>query len=389
MTLSVCISRALLLLTFAATAQAAPPAEDVAAHVRVVHSFAFGADKHSGGARPRPLMKASDGNLYGVAYAGGRNDFGTIYRVKPGGVVSTVFSFHANDGYGPEGTLVQASDGYLYGVTSSGGAGGNYPAGTVFRFDPATRVLTTLHTFFGDDGSDPGAGLIQATDGHLYGVTGGGGQFGAGTVFRVGLDGSFQTIYHFGTGPRDGGRPLGALMQKRDGLLCGTTYWGGARNSGTVYCLTMAGQMSVVRAFPDDGGATSPLIEGDDGSLLGTANFGGSQGQGSLFKLRPDGHMKVMDLWARPSGGLLKASDGNYYGTVFWGGQYDKGWVYRITPAGKLSEVHSFNDTDGSSPDGELLEVDGRLLGVTEGGGTTDSGVLFSIAGKLTPRGKR
>lgn len=383
------LSRALALLAFAAGVQAAPPAEAPVAHVRVVHSFAFGADKHSGGARPRPPMKASDGHLYGVAYAGGRNDFGTIYRVKPGGAVSTVFSFNGSDGYGPEGTLLQASDGYLYGVTSSGGTGGTYPAGTVFRFDPAARVLTTLHTFFGEDGGSPRAGLIQASDGQLYGVTSGGGQFGGGTVFRMGLDGAFQTIYHFGADARDGGRPLGALMQKKDGLLCGTTYWGGERNSGTVYCLTTDGQMNVVRAFPDDGGSTSPLIEGDDGSLLGTANFGGSQGQGSLFKLRPDGRMKVMDLWARPSGGLLKASDGNYYGTVFWGGQYDKGWVYRITPQGTLIEVHSFNDTDGSSPDGELLEVDGRLLGVTEGGGDTDSGVLFGIAGKLAPREAR
>lgn len=386
--MTLALSRALVMLTLAASVQAAPAAEETTAHVSVVHSFAFGADKHSGGARPRAVMKASDGNLYGVSYAGGRRDFGTIYRVKPGGAVLNVYSFHADDGYGPEGKLVQASDGYLYGVTSSGGTGGSYPRGTVFRFDLATRVLTTLHTFFGEDGSDPRAGMIQASDGQLYGVTSSGGQFGNGTVFRVGLDGSFQTLYHFGATPRDGGRPLGALMQKRDGLLCGTTYWGGPRNAGTVYCLSLDGQMVMQRSFPGEGGSASPLIEDDDGSLLGTANYGGSQGQGSVFKLRPDGHMKVMDLWARPDGGLTKASDGNYYGTVFWGGQYDKGWVFRITPSGTLREVHSFNDTDGANPYGELLEVDGRLLGVSEGGGETDGGVLFSIAGKLAPQQK-
>lgn len=94
-----------------------------------------------------------------------------------------------------------------------------------------------------------------------------------------------------------------------------------------------------------------------------------------------------MDVWARPSGGLLKASDGNFYGTVFWGGASDKGWVYRLTPSGKLTEVHSFSGPDGAEGDGELVEgADGRLYGVTEAGGTTDSGVLFSIAGKQAPR---
>jgi uncharacterized repeat protein (TIGR03803 family) len=97
----------------------------------------------------------------------------------------------------------------------------------------------------------------------------------------------------------------------------------------------------------------------------------------------------VMDLFARPSGGLLKASDGNFYGTAFAGGVSAQGWIYRVTPFLKVTDVHSFSGADGASPDGELIEVDDRLLGVTEGGGDSDSGVLFGIAGKLAARSKR
>jgi uncharacterized repeat protein (TIGR03803 family) len=106
----------LVFLTGAASAPAAPQVDEAANHFRVVHSFAFGKGRHTGGARPRPLMQASDGNLYGVSYAGGAYDLGTVYRMKPGGSVVTVYSFQGSDGYGPEGTLIQASDGNLYGV---------------------------------------------------------------------------------------------------------------------------------------------------------------------------------------------------------------------------------------------------------------------------------
>ena len=381
----------LLLLLAAGSAHAqsqTAPAGEPGVHFRTLHSFAFGKDRHAGGARPRPPMQASDGNIYGVAYAGGGGDFGTIYRTVPGGHTLTVHSFWVDDGYSPEGALIEANDGHLYGVTSSGGLNGSRE-GTVFRFD-ASRVLTTLHAFSGADGSGPGAGLVQASDGYLYGTTSGGGQFGRGTVYRIALDGSFTVMYHFGASPDDGSRSLAPLMQTRDGRLCGTTYNGGRWGGGTVFCMTLAGQMTVVHGFGsqavDGNGPTSPLIEGDDGSLYSTSNFGGSQDQGALFRLRPDGAIEVTDLWARPSGGLLKASDGNFYGTCFWGGQSDRGWVYQMTPGGKVSEVYSFIGPEGANPDGELIEVDGRLVGVTEGGGTSDAGAMFGITYHLRPR---
>jgi uncharacterized repeat protein (TIGR03803 family) len=327
-------------------------------------------------------MQASDGNLYGLTFAGGGRQLGTLYRMKPGGGTATLHAFRGDDGYWPDGALIEASDGNLYGVTSSGGPNGGR-SGTVFRFDSG-GVLTTLHTFEGTDGASPNAGVVQASDGNLYGTASNGGQFGAGTVYRIGLDGSFTVMHHF-DGAHEGSRSLAPLIQTRDGRLCGTTYSGGTGGGGTAFCMTLDGQMSIVHEFGtrqgDAAGSANPLLEGDDGSLYGASNYGGSQDQGALFQLRPDGSIHVTDLYARPTGGLMKASDGSFYGVAFWGGQFDKGWIYRVTSTRKVTEVHSFSGPEGANPRGELIQgTDGSLYGVTDAGGAADAGVLYRIA---------
>ena len=76
--------------------------------------------------------------------------------------------------------LIQASDGNFYGTTAAGG----HAYGTVFKIT-ASGTLTTLHSFYWNDGSDPQAGLVQARDGNFYGTTFEGGAYAVGTVFRL------------------------------------------------------------------------------------------------------------------------------------------------------------------------------------------------------------
>jgi uncharacterized repeat protein (TIGR03803 family) len=115
---------------------------------------------------------------------------------------TTLHSFDNTDGAFPENeALVQASNGDLYGTTSAGGANGK--GGTVFKITPS-GTLTTLYSFCSQssctDGENSGgivqAGLVQATNGDLYGTTsaGGGNGFGGdvcgaakgnGTVFKI------------------------------------------------------------------------------------------------------------------------------------------------------------------------------------------------------------
>jgi uncharacterized repeat protein (TIGR03803 family) len=59
-------------------------------------------------------------------------------------------------------------------------------------------TLTTLYTFGGyTDGAIPSGGLIQATDGNLYGTSNAGGTYYWGTVFKITLGGTLTTLHNF------------------------------------------------------------------------------------------------------------------------------------------------------------------------------------------------
>jgi uncharacterized repeat protein (TIGR03803 family) len=186
------------------------------------------------GAEPSaPLIQARDGSFYGTTLVGGTpcsetNEYcGTIFKIDRTGRLTTLYTFCQQpacaDGNGPAGALLQASDGNFYGTTTDGGTGASY-GGTVFRLTPA-GALTTLQSFCVQtgcpDGGNSAAGLVQASDGYLYGTN-------DCTIFRVGIDGSFATLYNFCSQPNDadGGYPS-ALIQATDGALYGTTSVGG------------------------------------------------------------------------------------------------------------------------------------------------------------------
>src|SRR5262249_52560580 len=109
------------------------------------------------------------------------------------------------------------------------------------------------------DGGWPHGGLIQASDGNLYGTTANGGNscpdYGegetCGTVFKVDGNGSLTTLYRFcaETHCTEGAFPQGNLVQGTDGSFYGTTYWGGAQNGGTVFKLTSAGELTTLYSF--------------------------------------------------------------------------------------------------------------------------------------------
>ena len=177
-----------------------------------------------------PVLQASDGNFYGTT-TGGTKDY--IYRITKAGVITLLASF--NSGALPANGLIQASNGTLYGVTQIGNTPSGF--GTVFSVTMA-GVLTTLHTFGnGLDGGVPQTGLMQASDGNIYGTTSQGGSAGGGTIFRINPStNSFTTLFSFiladGIDPE---ATSAGLLQGSDGKLYGVTVSGGASNGGTVY----------------------------------------------------------------------------------------------------------------------------------------------------------
>jgi len=93
------------------------------------------------------LAQGADGNYYGTTNSGGSNNSGTVFKVTPGGVLTTLHTFAADgsEGFGggfsqvPMGALVQAADGSFFGTTPFGGTSGSL--GTIFRFVPAAVPL--------------------------------------------------------------------------------------------------------------------------------------------------------------------------------------------------------------------------------------------------------
>jgi len=133
--------------------------------------------------------------------------------MTPGGKLTTLHNFQQTDGDNPVSALVQGTDGNLYGTVSYGGKHPNF--GTVFKITPGGK-LTTLHNFDSQHGSYPYAGLIQATNGRFYGATYAGGPstacpFGCGTVFSlsVGLYPFVQALPN--SGSIDGPSPLAVM----------------------------------------------------------------------------------------------------------------------------------------------------------------------------------
>jgi len=114
----------------------------------------------------------------------------SLFVCNVGGQTETIlysFGSFPNDEAAPK-NLVQGSDGNFYGTIPFGGISTNCPGGcgTVFRISPGGSY-TSLYSFAGSlsDGSDPVAGLVQASDGNFYGTTAEGGANNSGTVFRL------------------------------------------------------------------------------------------------------------------------------------------------------------------------------------------------------------
>ena len=331
------------------------------------------------------LLRASDGSLYGLTYAGGANDLGVAFRVAPDGSESVLHSFGAGaDGANPHGRLIQGSDGNLYGLTS---AGGDYGHGVAFMLTPS-GAETVLHSFgTGAGAQDPYGSLLQGSDGNFYGMSMHGGANGLGSVFMLRPDGSELVIYSFSAGG-DGQTPHGSLIQANDGRLYGMTTSGGAYGNGTAFSVTLQGAETVLHSFGASGDGATPsggLVQASDGNFYALTSAGGANGLSAAVRIGADGTEMVLASFgaghdgANPSGTLLMASDGNFYALASGGGANGAGAVLQLAPGGAHSVLYSFGGgADGAAPSGSLIEgPDATLYGMTSG--DRAGGTVFQI----------
>ena len=389
----------------------------------------FAGYPNDGGDPNAGLVQASDGNFYGTTQAGGTSSncqggCGTVFKITPGGTLTTLHSFDWYHGASPTSELVQGTDGNFYGTTYGGGAHQYY--GSVFKISPS-GTFTLLYSFCAQtdcpDGSMPYAGLVRGADGSFYGTTLEGGantgcSLGAGTcgtVFKITPGGGLTTLHNFCSQPNcaDGGNPYAGLILASDGNFYGTTFNRGANGYGTVFKISPAGALTTLYSFcsqsncSDGQYAYAGLVQATDGNFYGSTSAGGGgqfhQG-GTIFKITSSGTLTTIynfcsqqnctdgsDSVAR----MVQAGDGALYGTTLHGGTNCQqtsgcGTIFRITTSGTLTTLHSFDDTnDGKSPFGGLVQAtDGNFYGAATYGanpactaGLHGCGTVFRLNG--------
>ncbi len=357
----------------------------------VLYSFKFGAGQ--GGNYPEAaLVQAGGGHFYGTTPYDGQFGSGTLFKLTPAGTYSVLHSFgDGDDGKYPTASLIQDAEGNFYGTTSAGGSISD--CGVIFKLSSDGGNYSVIHVFSGGpgDGCQPLAALMQADDGKLYGTTSRGGPprtdfaNGVGLIFKINTDGSSFSILHEFDQNGDGEMPGATLIQASDGYLYGTTSMGGDQDHGTIFKIATNGsEFSTVYKFSggvDGDQPQSALMQAADGSFYGTTMGGGSSGGGVVFKITTAGVESVLHSFAagaNPRAGLIQATDGNLYGATYHGGANGSGSLFSITTSGAYSLLHSFGGADGHEPQAGLIQAaDGHLYGMTREGGDNWAGVVF------------
>jgi uncharacterized repeat protein (TIGR03803 family) len=230
-----------------------------------------------------------------------------------GGVTTTLRSFNRNlDGGNPKGGLVRATDGNLYGMTE---VGGSFGGGTIYKITPSGTLTVLRHLKGSTDGEFPRGTLVQGTDGALYGMTYSGGTGTGGTIFKITTTGTFTVLRNL-VPSTDGANSEAGLVLGKDGIFYGMT-----GTNTRFFKITKDGVFTVIRTLTYAADGNTPygsLIQGTDGNFYGTQSGGGTNGVGVIFKIAPDGtltklrHLNATTDGGSPKGGLVQASDGNF-----------------------------------------------------------------------------
>ena len=354
------------------------------------------------------LAEGDDNYLYGTTV--GEGGSGAIYKTSIDGRTFTVLKrLGDQDGHGPSSGLLLATDHRLYGATERAGTNAGTVGGTLFSLRQDGSDFRVLHHFPAstNDGAQPMACPLEATDGALYGTTGYGGKtnqanpYGMGVVFTINKDGTGYNILHsFAGAPSgDGRNPYASLAEASNGVLHGVTLWGGSNDCGTIFAIKKDGSdYTVLHSFrgcittADGREPHAEPVEGPDGFLYGTTEFGGVADAGTIYKIDKGGSNYITlrnflgptaadgaDPWWR----LLKATNGVLYGSTTHGGIEDLGTVFSIAQDGTytvLRQLQGASLPDGRYPYSPICQAhDGTLYGATLQGGTYGVGTVFLL----------
>lgn len=337
------------------------------------------------------VAQGRNGDMYTTSELGGTID-GTLFSFTPAGAVNIVED--TSFGYFTLSGATLGADGDLYGTDQDGGTGtcGTSACGRVYKVS-ATGTLTVLHNFVGTDGQDPHAAPILGTNGKYYGTTpSSAAGSGISTAYSVTSSGTFTLLHTFAYA--EGQDVYGGLVQGSDGNLYGVSAIGGANGDGTVFKMTTSGVVTVLHSFDgtDGNGSYWPLIQASDGNYYGVTYIGGANNEGVIFKITASGTYTVLHSLNNangdgqsPNSSLVQGTDSKLYGVTGQGPAGVSGTIFSITTTGTFKLLHTFSGTDGANPSTPLIQnTNGTFYGATTNGGTVTicdggCGVIYSL----------
>jgi len=250
----------------------------------VIHDF-----NGSDGSSPSGVAIDHAGNLYGPAQSSGNGTIYKLAQAADW-ALSTLYNFVGGaGGSNPQGVIVGANDN-LYGAAQGGiqNCNSGY-CGFIFGLRPSPTACLTgscrwtenvAYDFTGLTDAQQGNGLVSDHAGNLYGVSTPGGAQQAGAVFELtpSIGGWTESILYSFPGGAAGAGPVDVLVGN-DGNLYGMTGGGGTYGGGTVFQLTPSGDgwtEAVLYDIPIDtfmGSNPHSLLQDSEGNLFGIYDF--------------------------------------------------------------------------------------------------------------------
>ena len=288
--------------------------------------------------------------------------------------------------------VVQAhAQGKLWGLSTYGGQDGQ---GAIFRASPDGTGLVNERDFeLQNIGRQPSGDLVLAGNGKLYGVTEAGGPDGHGILFEYDpTTNAYTKQFQFNS--TSGSGPRGSLRMASNNKLYGTTELGGASNFGVLFSFDPAsGIYTKIIEFNGTNGKHpyGSLAVASNGKLYGMTNAGGSANKGVLFEFDPVAVIyntmfsftgtTGSNPGSTPYGSLASEPNGKLYGVTYGGGTGDDGVLFEYDPAvSAYSKKYDFDGTNGTYPfEGLTLASNNKFYGTTNGGGTSGSGVIYEF----------
>ena len=342
-------------------------------------------DQRESGHGNLDILLADDETIILTTTEMGRHDGGALSLFDTSGTGSSLYHFGmSTNGFHPN-PLIKSTNGKLYGTTTIGGAAGN---GTIYSINADGSGFQKLHEFTDAEGYEPSGKLLEASDGKLYGTARWGGPVNGGLLFRMDKTGAnFQVLYSFPLS-NEVYSPIGGLVEDNAGFLYGTTIYS-AFSSGSVYRISKTGTgFTVLKTFVSDIYNPRDGLKLDNGWLYGTCGSGGAEGKGGVYRIQTNGagYQVLHDFTGTNSGSLpiaipSIASNGKLYGTTNQGGLNGLGTLWSMDLTGtNFTSLRSFSGaTDGSYPVGGLIQAtNGLLYGINGSDGPAFGGTVYS-----------